>query len=382
MVKRKRIGLVFSNNENWIGGTYYILNLISAINTIDDSIKPLLVIFYTKNEDIKIIQCTNYPYLEFITLEPKYSLSQRILNKLSTLIFNKKIIEKKHDDIVEIVFPYSFEPSLKKIKNKLCWIPDFQEHFLPNFFSAEEIKQRKEKQQKIVKSQFPVVFSSIDAQNNFNYIYPQAENKTYILNFAVTHNLDFNKLNIDDIYKKYNLNEPYYMSPNQFWVHKNHKIIIEAARILKEQDKLNFKIVFTGKEYDHRYPEYTTFLKTKVKEYNLEEKLIFLGFIDRGEQLMLLKHSMAVIQPSKFEGWSTVIEDAKSLNKYIIASNLEVNKEQVKENVVFFDSDSYEDLAFILENYQKIIPSTIQNNYEDDILKFGMNFNNIISIEK
>ncbi len=39
----------------------------------------------------------------------------------------------------------------------------------------------------------------------------------------------------------------------------------------------------------------------------------FLGFIDRGEQLQLMKNSIAIVQPSLFEGWSTVVEDTKAM---------------------------------------------------------------------
>ena len=37
------------------------------------------------------------------------------------------------------------------------------------------------------------------------------------------------------------------------------------------------------------------------------------------DQLRLMKESLGVIQPSLFEGWSTVIEDAKALNKKSIS---------------------------------------------------------------
>ncbi len=39
MAKRKRVGLVYSYNENWVAGSYYILNIIHALNTLEDKLK-------------------------------------------------------------------------------------------------------------------------------------------------------------------------------------------------------------------------------------------------------------------------------------------------------------------------------------------------------
>ena len=44
MGNRKRIGLFFGYNETWIGGTYYWLNWVNALNTLPDSEKPVMVI--------------------------------------------------------------------------------------------------------------------------------------------------------------------------------------------------------------------------------------------------------------------------------------------------------------------------------------------------
>ena len=77
----------------------------------------------------------------------------------------------------------------------------------------------------------------------------------------------------------------------------------------------------------------------------LNKNVEFLGLLPRMEQLSLILYSDAVIQPSKFEGWSTVIEDAKSLNKLVLASNLSVNIEQLNEKALYFSPDSDEELS-------------------------------------
>lgn len=135
----------------------------------------------------------------------------------------------------------------------------------------------------------------------------------------------------------------FYVS-NQFWKHKNHKIIIEAVKVLKQKN-FDVLIIFTGKEFDSSNPEYTTDLKKDIAENGLSENFRFLGFIDRAEQLQLMKNSIAIVQPSFFEGWSTVVEDTKTLNHVILLSDIPLHKEQIKENCLFFDPSDKNDLA-------------------------------------
>ena len=384
MAQRKKIGVIFSNNENWIGGTYYILNLISALNTLEDTKKPEMVVFSDNPKDIEIIKSTEYPYLDFIKLSFDYNVFERAINKLSRILLKKNIINKKHSqNCVEAIFPYDLQFSLENIKHKIAWIPDFQEYFLKNFFSEQTLQARKKHHLELIAQDIPVVFSSKEAENNFKQIYPQAKNKTSVLNFAVTHQ-EYNNLNINDLKEKFKITKPYFISPNQFWIHKNHQIILDAVKSLKDNLKdnnveIDFQVVFTGKEYDFRYPEYANDLKKFVIENNLSQYISFLGFIDRKEQLQLMNNALAVIQPSLFEGWSTVVEDAKAMNKFLILSDIAVHREQIQENVCFFDPNNHNELS---EKIQKIIenkPVITYLDYQKNIKKFGEDYMKLIN---
>ena len=51
-----------------------------------------------------------------------------------------------------------------------------------------------------------------------------------------------------------------------------------------------------------------------------------------------MKNAKAIIQPSLFEGWSTVIEDARSLQVPVIATDLTVNIEQLGDKGKYFSA--------------------------------------------
>jgi hypothetical protein len=134
------------------------------------------------------------------------------------------------------------------------------------------------------------------------------------------------------------------MVSNQFWQHKNHKILIESLHILQQRSLFPI-IICTGKLYDDRCPNYSKELIQLVDEFNLHQQFIVLGLIPRLDQIQLMRRSLAIIQPSFFEGWSTVLEDARVLNKTVLVSDIAVHREQSLSRSTYFSPHSPEDLA-------------------------------------
>jgi glycosyltransferase involved in cell wall biosynthesis len=274
--------------------------------------------------------------------------------------------------------------NLLKVKQAVVWIPDFQEKYLPQFFSKMAIYNRHLYYKKIVSYNADIVFSSDNAKNDFNKFYSENTNKKYTLKFVSIIDIDeLLKVNETEIRNKYSLDRPYFIVSNQFWAHKNHIVLLKALKILKEKNP-EILAVFTGKEYDHRNPEYASNLKTFVKENNLNNNVKFLGFLDRTDQLTLMKYSIAVIQPSLFEGWSTVVEDCKTIGKHVILSNIPVHAEQMNENVTFFDPLDENSLAEILlsdiktDNYTK---EELTEKLEQRVINFANDFLSIFGIK-
>jgi glycosyltransferase involved in cell wall biosynthesis len=140
---------------------------------------------------------------------------------------------------------------------------------------------------------------------------------------------------------------------------------------------INVVLAFSGKENDNRNPGYTEMLKNYVIEKQLQEEVRFLGFLDRKEQLQLMKHALTIIQPSKFEGWSTVIEDAMAMNQPVIASSIDVNREQLKEQGVYFDPEDFVSLSQKMVNDLKS-KRQIVYNYKEKKKTFSTTFYHLI----
>ena len=95
-----------------------------------------------------------------------------------------------------------------------------------------------------------------------------------------------------------------------------------------------------------------------------------------------MRHSLAVIQPSLFEGWSTVVEDARCLGKKMSLSDFPVHLEQNPPGSVFFERNSPQELANLIGEWWEKLPARVnleeeslaQQRNKEDVKKFGYRF--------
>ena len=381
MAKRIKIGIIYSYDENWIGGTYYYQNLIQSLNLLPDARKPHLVILSDNIYSFDSVKILNYPFITYKNLKNTFSFFEKCRNKILKKIFLKMTINKKKIDFgIDVLFHPSEVQVHNSIKKHLYWIPDFQEVHLPHLFSEAYLDFRKKSQQELLSADKHILFSSNDACRDFELLYPTAKSKKFVVNFTVFHP---NYLNIQlrQLQVKYRLPDvPYFFSPNQFWQHKNHIVVVKAIKKLKENHNFNIQVLFSGKELDFRNPTYFNEIKRFVTENNLDENIKFLGFIDRVDQLAFMKNALAVIQPSLFEGWSSVVEDAKAMNQNLIVSSLSVHQEQLGNKAYFFNpNDEIELMKQMLLFLENKIDAP-EYNYNEQLHLFGEKFMDVISV--
>src|SRR5262249_9754797 len=77
----------------------------------------------------------------------------------------------------------------------------------------------------------------------------------------------------------------------------------------------------------------------------------FLGEIPSRHVALLMRASVATVNPSLFEGWSTTVEEAKSLGVRTVVSDLAVHREQLGADAEFFDPH---DVAAIAASLEKV----------------------------
>jgi glycosyltransferase involved in cell wall biosynthesis len=366
--KKRKIGIIYNTTENWAGGKYYLDSIIAVIKK-NDSLFDLYILSSKPGKD-NAIRYLKYKSNIIERVFRKVRITLPLLTEIYLRIFRNGIIKKLMT--LDFVFPVIDDLIFDKLPDskKIYWLPDFQENYYPRFFEKEEIIGRIVSQVNVAYSKAKLVLSSNIAYNDFKRLYPQAYCDVIIMQFVSS--LCFHGYNIPDynmLREKYPIDDCYLICSNQFWIHKNHKIVIDAVSVLKDSIP-KIKVFLSGKEYDYRYPEYALQLKEKIKTLNLESNVIVLGFISREEQIALIKYARAVIQPSLFEGWNTTIEDAKFLGKEVIASDIGVHREQLGATGYFFNPEDTKDLASIIRSVVSTPSKAIDYSYHDYYLKY------------
>ncbi|HLO60107.1 MAG TPA: glycosyltransferase family 1 protein [Bacteroidales bacterium] len=346
--KRLKIGIVFNFNPIWMGGIIYIINVIRILDFLDDDEKPEITLFY--RQDLKTFaDQIKYPYLKKI----EWKFPSIINGYLKSWLFHKNffIEDILNQYSLDALYPLHDFPVRSDGKVKLVsWYADLQHIYYPNFFSKRKIVERTLRIKFILKNTNDLVVSSQAVADDFKRFFKIRKNMNiHIFHFvSVLENIE--NLDIDTLRSKYKLPEKFFLVSNQFHKHKNHIILLKSLIRLKQTNS-DIHIALTGRFPAATYSPYMQELHSLIKENRLEDQISFLGIIPRNEQLFLMKHSQAVIQPSLFEGWSTVIEDAISLQVPIIASSLKVNQEQLGSTGIYFDPHDEEQLADIIANF-------------------------------
>ena len=70
-----------------------------------------------------------------------------------------------------------------------------------------------------------------------------------------------------------------------------------------------------------------------------------LGVVPRSDYIQLVRAAALVVQPSRYEGWSSVVEDARALGKRMVLSDIAVHVEQEPPGSIYFRTGDADDLA-------------------------------------
>lgn len=338
MIETIRVAIPIIGSKIWLGGVSYIELLVKAVHALPDNERPRLFLFITED-----------------TL-PAVSLHAPILPLFDGyIILGDSTPQELADAPVCRVRSYNelfqtidfFYPLLSTVWPNTCsgpWIPDFQHIFLPHFFSEEEYRLRSESFAQIAASALLVIFSSQDSQRTFHELFPQTRAETRVLSFYSLPQNDWYENNPLSTARKYALPDHFVICCNQFWTHKNHALLFKAIAALRRQG-VDLHLVCTGATEDYRAHDYFDTLTKMIVDLGIGDLIHITGNLPRADQIQLIRRAMAVIQPSLFEGWSTVVEDCRALGKVMILSDLPVHKEQAPRHGIFFDRNDPSDLV-------------------------------------
>jgi hypothetical protein len=345
-----KVAFCLNHGLEWTGGIHYLANLFSALADLPGRpVDPILLTSFKTDENAL------RPLTPFLSTPPikselwtKGAFAHR-LRVANSLILQKDYLAERvfrHAGI-QLVFQNSAWYGFRFSIPTLAWMADFQHRHLPEMFSSPAYWKRELSYRALTWSADQIIVSSLDAKDDCERFYPVCRGKISALPFAVRVNPDIWRQRPEDARDKYGLPQKYIFLPNQFWKHKNHLAVIEALRILKSGGE-KIVIAASGNMKDYRNPSYPKIILSLIEDYGLREEFRILGFIPYEDIAPLMRASIAVMNPSFFEGWSTIVEEAKSIGVPLLLSNLRVHLEQSPKQCRYFDPHDPHNIADVI----------------------------------
>ncbi len=382
-----KVGFIINFRKNsWLGGYNYFVNLFKCISLLkEQKIKPVII---TDNvTEIKKDKVFKKYELVETNLVKRNNLFLRLIQKISLIFFCKNIflynlLKKKKIQILS----HSETLGSRSDISSFPWFPDFQEINLPENFSTKDKILRRLNIILASMHSTKIIISTKSVQNDLKKISKKAFKKSFVIKHHAYIENKTKFLDLSTLSKKYGIKKNFFLVSNHYWKHKNHICILKALAELKKKKK-NIQIISTGLFHDHRNPKYMNFITSYIKNNNLSDNYKILGIVPFSEMISLMFYSLAVINPSKSEGLSNSVEQAKSIGKAVILSNIPVHREQIEKNFFYFNPNDFKKLALLIlknsknkkknkkQNIIKIRKESLKKNltfarkYQDFIIK-------------
>jgi glycosyltransferase involved in cell wall biosynthesis len=315
------VGLVSVDaGQKWIGGRYYLQHLVRCVAALPENERVAFAEVWWKEAPDDDPFAEVRPLLEprRVVFPPSSTLA-RGARKLRRAISGTQDARDLFKGI-DVFFPIA--PAENTGVPIVFWMPDFQPWKLPELFPAEMLQWYESHYRGKGDAASVIVVSSDDGLRDLETFFPDLAGKARVLHFCAVPTDEWWRVDPATAASKYALPEKFLMVANQFSHHKNHGVVFEAVRIARDRG-VNLTLACTGSTWGFRGDDYFAGLQSFIAANDLGDSIRIAGLI------ALLRRAVAVVQPSRFEGWSTVVEDAKTLGKQILISDIPVHREQM-----------------------------------------------------
>lgn len=339
-----RIGLVDAGNPGWTAGSTFMRTLARSLAAAADGSGIEVSLLSAADPEL------GGPSPRVIPLLPPRRLGAEV--RLRALVRRPAGLSpigtaRKHG-LTVVVVPF-YVPRWTRGVAAVGWIPDFQHLHLPELFDEEERRRRDREYRALAERSALVLLSSEDALSDFRAFAPAAAGKGRALPFPSRFAFETPGAVATPARDRFTLPPKFALVVGQLWRHKNHQLVLDALRITRARG-LRIPVVMTGLPSDYRDPTngVVSRLLQTIAEVPLRDDVTVLGLVSDDDLADLMRTAAVVIQPSLFEGWSTVVQDCKALGRPVLCSDIAVHREQAPHALGFFDPRSPEALADLL----------------------------------
>jgi len=309
------------------GLSYYTENLIKNLAKLDDK-NSYLIILENKYFDQFKPPAPNFKKIKINA--PHYSLAEQ--TRLPSLI------KKLKPDLVHFTnfnHPLLFRGlCVFTIQDLILSVVPLKVNFFKKWMYKLTISSAVRKGKKII-------VPSMNTKKDLQIILKVKSDKISIIYDGIVFPPPETSLKKVNLEKELKIKKPYILYVGRFAPHKNLPRLLEAFHLLKNKYNINHQLVLVGSK-DKDYLS----LKQKVVQLNLEDAVVFTGFL-KDEKLFerLYREASLLVLPSLYEGFGLSVLDAMSRGVPIACSEISSLPEIAGKTAQFFNPQDPIDIA-------------------------------------
>jgi len=325
------------------GGVYnYSISFLNLVQKLNNSEVVLITTknfskFYDYPNKLILPDYVNYRFIRLLRL-----LFIKIKIDVTFINYNYKFrdFDYIHSTITSL-FPLHYLSSSIK---KSFTLHDLQEIDYPNNFTKKERYTRNLVAKELCNKNYKILCES-------NFVLTQISKNFKTENIIV---IPLPPSLQDCISKEHKnlINKKFFFYPANLWPHKNHKNLIFAIKKILDHNP-EIYLVLSG-----NITEEFNNINNLVKELNIQNNVMHLGFVLEQEKRWLYENCLALVMPSFYESISIPVYEAYYYDCTVISSNLESMKEQIKDSVILINP---EDINSIYNAMFKVVEGKYDN---------------------
>lgn len=294
-----------ANVKERVGVSVYTFQLLLYFQKI--SSKDTEFIVFLKNKPLKSLPLEN-EYFKYEIVSGSFLWSQI---SLPFKLYQNKFLKKK----IDIFFsPAHYSPRLSPYKT-IVTIHDLSYYYYPNEFLKKDLYKLKNWTKYSVNNAKNIIAVSKTTKKDIIKFYNIQEDKISVIYNGYEKKIKHNINNINGFLKsRFNINNPYIMHVGTLQPRKNIILLIKAFSKFKKTH-WEYKLVLVGKKgwmFEDIFKQ--------VKDLELQNDIIFTGYISNRELQMLYENAFCFVLPSFYEGFGIPILEAMSNNCPVISS--------------------------------------------------------------
>lgn len=282
-----------------------------------------------------------------------------LIRRLKKYFFIKNkfesFLKKKNVDLVYFLSPSQYSLYLEDTKFFIT-VPDVdhREHLeFPEVVGSSEFERKNEILAKALPKALAVITNADIIKRRLCSYYNISSNRIYIIalrpalsveNFSQP---DLKKQNFFE--KKFKLPKKYIYYPGMYLPHKNHKNLIDALKIMKDNFNLKINVVFSGSDIGYKKN-----LINYANKLGIQKDVIFLDFVEDEALPYLYKNALALVNLQLIGPTAIPPFEAFKMNVPVIVSEIEGVKELYGDAVFYVNPMSPQAIAAatkeVLEN--------------------------------